>query len=140
MASELDIPLGQGSYALAAVLDGRESAVLPCYWTTEGGPITRVRPVIVGPLLVVNLSPWTMSLQVGYSDDFQALAMWMEGDGLSDTAELTLDAHKAEVLSPVKTYIGLKVSGGSGVLRSVGVLPKGPSAMPAQPPQLIVLG
>lgn len=132
MSSELDVSFDQNAVGLAVALDGRESLTVPAWRNSEGGPIRRLRPMIAGPLLIMNAENAPITVKVAQSEDWQQVAMWLDGNWIAEESELTIEASKAEAISPKRTFVGLKVtSAGAALVRPVGILSRGPSSMPA---------
>lgn len=132
MSSELDVSFDQNAVGLVVALDGRESLTVPAFRIAAGGPITRFKPMISGPVLVMNAGDAQITVKVAQSEEWEQVARWMNGNWIAEESELTIEASKAEAISPKRTYVGLKVTSvGSAVARPVGILSRGPSSMPA---------
>lgn len=140
MAGEREIPLQ--SYGpplgLALILDGRESAQVPCY-QVPGDPIQVIRPVPDGPVIVMNPSDEAINIQVAHTDDLLDLATWMIGaGGDAVTANHQVEGGKSLSLAGSTTFLGIRQTDGvSGVVRVLGLVGRGPAAMALAEPLMV---
>jgi hypothetical protein len=132
--SELDIRLSSdmGSIGIAMAYDGRESAVVPVFRQGEGGSVVRFRATIAGTLLLMNQEGGPVEVTLAHSDDWAELARWLGGGWVSETETITIEANKAKAISPMRAFMGARVTAGTIIIRPVGMLTRGPSSLPKQ--------
>lgn len=147
MANELDVPFNRDEpLGLAMILDGRESVAVPSFVPMGGGDGWYLRPMIVGPLLIQNHAENSIQVEIAESEDPALIGRWMIGDNIGGVRIIEIAERKAEVISPLRTYVGLRFYAGGeagdvvGLVRCVGILSRGPAAMPRQEPIPIGLG